>query len=309
MKKIQILSAVILFFTAFNFISCSDVEPLDPAIIIPTPTDPTDPENPTNPTNPTTGGSFKADFDGQTFTASSTLVYISGGSIIITATRTQGDSFGMIIEGTSTGTYPVNGNLIAYTPPGSEYGYEGTHPTDENANTGSVIITAVNTANKTISGTFQFTGFWSNFDETRPSKQFTNGVFTNLPYVSQNPTNDTFSATVNGASFNATDIFTAEVETGGISLISIGATNANDDNITVSVKPTLATGAYTITGNLDADGVQLTYATGALNNRARTGSINITLKTATRIAGSFTATVPLSVDNTKVITGNFDVAY
>ncbi len=306
MKKIQILSAVILLFSAFNFISCSDVEPLDPAVIIPTPTDPTDPEN---PTNPTTGGSFKADFDGRTFTASSTLVYISGGSIIITATRAQGDSFGMVIEGTSTGTYPVNGNLIAYTPPGSEYGYEGSHPTDENANTGSVIITSVNTTNKTISGTFQFTGFWSNFDETKPSKQFTNGVFTNLPYVSQNPTNDTFSATVNGAAFNSTDIFTAEVETGGISLISIGATNANDDNITISVKPTLTTGTYPITGNLDADGVQLTYATGVLNNRARTGTINITLKTATRIAGNFTGTVPLSVDNTKVITGDFEVAY
>ena len=49
MKRIHILSTVILFFTAFSFNSCSEVEPIDPNIIItPTP-DPEDPENPSEP--------------------------------------------------------------------------------------------------------------------------------------------------------------------------------------------------------------------------------------------------------------------
>jgi len=49
MKNIHLLSTVILMFSAISFTSCSDIEPIDPNIIItPTP-NPEDPDNPSEP--------------------------------------------------------------------------------------------------------------------------------------------------------------------------------------------------------------------------------------------------------------------
>ena len=50
MNSLKKLSAFAILFLAFGAISCSDVEPLDPAVIV----NPTNPSNPSNPTNPGT---------------------------------------------------------------------------------------------------------------------------------------------------------------------------------------------------------------------------------------------------------------
>lgn len=298
----KFLSVILILFSAFNLTSCSEVEPIDPAIII----------NPNPNPNPIpTAGLFKVDFDGQTFSASTTLVYLSGGSIIINATRPQGDSFGVILSGTITGTYPANDNLIAYSPAGSEYAYTGNHPTDETLNTGSMIVTSINTINKTISGTFQFTGYWSNYDVTLAPKVFTNGVFTNLPYVTQNPTGDTFFAKVNGVEFVDTDILTVETDFGGQQNISIGASNSIDDSLTVTVRSNLGTGTYDITGNVATDLVQIKYvpASSTFGAIATTGSVTITQKTATRIKGTFIGLVTIDTVPYEITAGTFDVEY
>lgn len=300
MKKIQFLSVILILFAAFNGSSCSEVEPIDPAIII-------DPNPNPNPTS----GLFKVDFDGQTFSTSTTLVYLSGGSIIINAMRPQGDTFGVILSGNTTGTYPANDNLIAYSPAGSEYGYTGNHPTDEIINTGSMVVTSINTTNKTISGTFQFTGYWSNYDVTLAPKVFTNGVFTNLPYVTQNPTGDTFSAQINGVEFVDTDILTVETDIAGQQNLSVGASNSNDDSITVTVRSNLGTGNYTITGNVATDLVQIKYVPSSSTSGAiaTSGSVTITQKTATRIKGTFNGLVTIATVPYQITVGTFDVEY
>lgn len=305
MSKIKYLSAFLLLFTAFNFISCEDIEPIDSTIVL----------NPGEEENPGGGepevGLFKVDFDGQTFASSSTLAYISGGSIIINAFRSNGENFSFILDGTSIGTYPANKNLVTYSPAGSEYGFMGNHPTDEDADTGSVIITSINTTNKTISGTFHFTGYWSDFDDDSVApKQFTNGVFTNLPYTSTNPTGDTFFAKVNGTEFVDSDIFTVETVVGGQEFISIGASNVREEEITVSIKSSLTTGSYPITG-ANSDNVQVIYtlATEDFGTRATTGTVTITEKTATRIKGTFTAKSTVDGVDYQITEGAFNVEY
>lgn len=305
MKKIKFLTFFAVIFTAFNFVSC-DNEPIDPAIAI-------GGENPgENPGNPSAPAVFKADFDGQTFTTAMAQAYISGGSITMSAVKTNGESFSMILDGTAVGTYPANPNLIGYSPAGSEYGYVGTHPTDEDANTGSVIITSINTVNHTISGTFSFTGYWTDYDDDSfAPKQFSNGVFTNIPYTSTNPTGDTFDATLNGNVFNDVDILTIESSIGGQNFISIGARNLNEDAITVSVRDNIGAGTYTITGDVGTDVVQVNFApaTEEFGTAASSGSVTITEKTATRIKGTFNGTVIIGEDTFTITGGAFDVEY
>lgn len=297
MSKLKFLAAFVLIFTAFNFTSC-DNEPLDSAI---------DP----NEGGETEEALFKADFDGQTFSTTTTMAYISGGSIIIGAYRSNGENFSMILDGTVAGTYPANDNLITYTPPGSEYGFIGSHPTDENADTGSVIITSINTTDRTISGTFTFTGYWSDESTTVAPKTFSNGVFTNIPYTTTNPTGDTFDATLNSLPFNDTDILTSEISVGGQDFISVAAENNAGQSITVSMRSNLTAGTYTITGNIATDVVQVNFKpeSASFGTPATTGSVTIIEKTATRIKGTFTGTVVIGAVTYQITNGAFDVEY
>lgn len=302
--KNKLLIGLFAFFAVLNFSSC-DVEPLDPNIVIPDPTDPTDPTDP-DPTDP---GSFKVDFDGSTYTALTTQVYISEGSILLTALRANGDSFGFIIEGTDVGAYPANQNLLAFNPSGSEYGYWSVNPDAASENTGTITITEINTTDHTISGVFNFKGYWSNTDETVAPKQFTNGVFTNLPYVEENPAGDTFSATVNGTAFNAGDILTSEVTSGSQTLISV-AGQSGQSAITVSAVSGITAGTYPITGNVTADSVQVVYTDADGNGGVATsGAVVITQITADRIKGTFTATIVDGAETYQITGGSFDAAY
>lgn len=305
MSKIKYLSAFLLLFTAFNFTSCEgDIEPIDGTVVL----------NPggENPDGGTTEpGLFKVDFDSQNFSTSSTQVYLSGGSIIINAFRSNGENFGFILDGTAVGTYAANKNFVTYTPAGSEYGFSADHPTDENFDTGSVVITSINTTNKTISGTFHFKGYWSDFDDNSVApKDFTNGTFTNLPYITTNPTGDSFFAKVNGVEFVDNDIFTVESGSGTQNFISIAALNAADEEITVSVNSSLAVGTYPITGATNSN-VNVIYAlpTSDFGTRAATGNVTISEKTSTRIKGTFTATVTIDAVNYQITEGAFDVEY
>jgi len=295
--KNKLLIGLFALFSALNLASC-DAEPLDPNIVVPDPNDPAE------------TGTFQVKIDGQQYTALTTQAYISGGSILITALRANGDSFGFIVGGTTAGTYAANQNVLAFTQGGSEFGWEGTNPANSGENTGAITISEVNTANHTISGTFQFKGYWSDTTNTTVApKEFTEGVFTNLPYTDQSPTGDTFTATIDGTAYNPADIFVTEVTAGQTSVISIAATSGNA-NLTIAVESDITTGNYPITGSLFTDHVQVMYAnsTGA-GGPATSGTVSITQKTATRIKGTFTATVAQGNNTFQITQGNFDVAY
>lgn len=296
MKNIKIIGSLLLLFTALTFTSCEN-EPLDPELNL-------DDFGNNNPT-----AVFKADFSGSTWTATQSTAVISGNLIQIVGGKSNGESFGFLINANAVGTYPANQNILAFTPAGSEFGYWSVNPDNETENTGSITITEINTTNKTISGTFSFKGYWSDIDQTSILPvQFTNGVFNNIPYVNQSETNDSFYAKVDGTEFVDVDILTAEIQIESQDFISIAAQDANLNAITVSVRSNLSTGTYNITGNVGTDLVQAIYDFNDVDNQAVSGSVTITSKTADRIKGTFSFVTDGS-PTYNVTQGSFDVAY
>ncbi|WP_333876124.1 DUF6252 family protein [Flavobacterium sp.] len=297
MKNFKFLTGIFLIVTAFTFTSC-DNEPIDSALNL-------DDFGGGN-TGPAV---FKADFSGSTWTATATQAVISGNFITISAIRPNGEGFGFLVDASATGTYPANTNILAYTPAGSEYGYWSTNFDNPEENTGSITITNINTTNNTISGTFNFKGYWS--DTTMSSilpVQFTNGEFTNIPFITQGQTGDTFYAKVNGSEFVDVDILAITTQIGAQEFISVAAQDANLNSMTVSVRSSLGPGTYNITGNTATDLVQAIYDFDGNDYNAVSGSVTIVSKTATRIKGNFTyvtnGTTPFTVTQ-----GAFDVEY
>lgn len=299
MKKIKFLSALIVLFSALTFTSC-DNEPIDSAI------------------DPSSGGgggggggaaTFKADFNGSTWNALSSQAVISGNIIQIAGIKSDGSSFGFLIDGSTVGTYPANENLLAFNPAGSEYGYWSTNIANPTEDTGSITITNIDTVNKKISGTFTFKGYWSNEDEAGVLPiNFTNGVFTNVPYINSSETGDSFYAKVGGVEFVDVDIIISEIGLGDQEFIGIGAQDSNLNSITVSVRTDAGVGTYPITGNIATDIAQAIYDYNDESYSAVSGSVTILEKTATRIKGTFNfvteGTTPFTISE-----GNFDVEY
>lgn len=281
------LRLVVLFVTAI-LTSCT-YEPVDGTVE-------------TVPGN-TASGVFKADFNGNTWTAKETQATISGNFIEISAINSKGEGFGFLIEGNVAATYAANVNILTYVPAGSEYGYWSLNDDNPTENTGSIIITKIDTEKKTISGTFQFKGYWTDPDNPRVAIQFTNGSFKDIPYETQEETNDVFTAKVGSANFVATDIFAAEIN----DFITIGALDANLNNLSIAIKNTLSTGSYTITNTLSGN-VQGDYEDADDEYKAISGNITITSKTSDRIKGTFQFTtdgvIPFAITE-----GTFDVEY
>ncbi|PDS26270.1 DUF6252 family protein [Flavobacterium branchiophilum] len=297
MKKINFL---MLFLVFIGLMTSCEVEPIDSNL---------NPQSFDDNTNNNSGAtSFKANFSGATFTATSTLAYISGGSIRLEALRgTSGEGFAFFLEGTTVGTYAAPDNLLTYTPANStdNFGYWAQNPLSPNQSVGSVTVTAIDSVNKTISGTFNFTGYWSDFSVTNIAPiVFSGGVFTNIPYSTQSPTGDTFYTKINGTEFVDNDIVVATVN----DVIGIAARNAAQDVVNLGIKETLTVGSYTITG-ASTDQVQASYklASNILPLSATAGTITITSKTTDRIVGTFSfATTNGTYQATS---GTFDVAY
>lgn len=298
MKNIKFLTGIFLFLTAFTFTSCEN-EPIDSAI---------DLDN-------FGGGNagpamFKADFSGNTWVASTAQALIGGNYITISGIKPNGEGFGLLVEASATGTYPANTNILAFTPAGSEYGYWSTNFDNPEENTGSITITNINTVNNTISGTFSFKGYWS--DTTTTSilpVQFSNGIFENIPFVTQGQTGDSFFAKVGGVEFVDTDIFTAEFFVGAEEWLTIAAEDADFNAINVSVRRSVGAGTYAITGNVAVDSAQGVYTLGDTDYDSVSGSVTIISKTSTRIKGTFNFQASDGTTTKSITEGTFDVEY
>ncbi|MFL9843614.1 DUF6252 family protein [Flavobacterium rhizosphaerae] len=167
MKKLKLIYPLYFLIAVFVFAGC-DTEPIDPVL---------------NDYVPVEDGDamFEVDFSGQTYEATATTVTMEEGTTTITAVRnTDGAVFSIVIPGTAPGTYATS--IISYTPT-SESQNHYINVTDTGMS-GSVTINTINTVNHTISGTFSFTGYWSDPSANLPTIQFTNGKFTSLPYTS-----------------------------------------------------------------------------------------------------------------------------
>lgn len=171
MKKIMKLSALFLVLLSLIFVSC-DSEAVDPVLL----------ENIGE--EPGTAGPavFKVDFSGDTYVATAAAAVAANGSIVITGLKgTNGQSIVLSVNGTTTGSY--NTASIVYNTGGvSQFVYANVNPTATvSTPNGNVSITSINTANNTISGNFNFIGYWSDASANLPSISFTNGTFTNIP--------------------------------------------------------------------------------------------------------------------------------
>jgi hypothetical protein len=294
MKKFKIQSLLLVLISLF--LNSCNVEPLDPDLL-------------NNIPNPQVDVVFKTDFEGATWEATSATAFISGNLIRIEGVKANGEGFGFILSGNGVGTFPANSNIVTYTPANSEFGYWAINPANESENTGTVNITNVNTTAKTLSGNFDFKGYWSDATVTTiPPIFFTNGLFTNIPYVIVSPTEDTFFAKVDGVEYIDTDILTSIFTINNVELLSIGTQTSSNTSMTITVDNNLTTGTYPITGSIANDVVQARYVVNNVTYAAQSGSVTITSKTATRIVGTFSyvtnGTTPFTVTE-----GAFDVAY
>ncbi len=153
-------------------ISSCENEPIDPAISL-------------LPTVTVVPSTFKVTFDGQDYVSNMTDAVIFQGSISINAFRdaTTLENFTISIDGDTVGSYLANENLISYSPGvGSTMIYNSINPADAAENTGQITITDINVVAKTISGTFNYKGYATDADGAVTTKQFSNGLFVNIPY-------------------------------------------------------------------------------------------------------------------------------
>jgi len=287
MKRIKLLSVLFLALAATTFTSCGDTEPVDPVL-----TQPGDGETPAGP------AVFKVDFSGQTYVATATTAVIGQGLISVQGVKgTNGQAVSIVVEGTTTGTYSGEVAVMDYNP-GNNSGYSYSNMFVTGTNAGSVTISSIDTVNKTISGTFNFIGEWTDMEANLPSVAFTNGSFENIPYTGTagggipNPVGDEFfKATVDGSEFSYAEADLAvAVGDGNPNIVTINAINANHafnigfpDTITAGTY-TFAVGASATTtaGFTDAEGVHYNV-TG--------GSLIITSNTGGWVTGSFEFTV------------------
>jgi hypothetical protein len=305
MEKIIFFKCLVVLISVTSIISC-ETEPLDSALNL---ADFQDPNNPNNPNNPSNSALFTVDFDGQTWISQNTVAQVGPNLIILNASiGTSGESFQFLLDANSIGTYPAKDHLVAYTPANSDYGWWAFNNDNPNENTGSVTITEINTVNKTISGNFNFKGYWSDVDVTNiEPKQFTNGVFVNIPYqVYVDTQNDIFYAKVNGSEFVETEILTATIN----GVLGIGATNAGGQSITVGVNEDITPGTYSITGDTANDLVQATYKLDdATSILANSGIVTITSITVDHIVGTFSFVANDGTTTYTITEGAFDVEY
>lgn len=248
---------------------------------------------------------FKVDFNGQTFNATTKTAVITNGSIIIGAMRgTNGESFSIALNGATTGVYNSADDVITYTPSDvSQYNYIN-FTSLPSTNTGSVTITSINETNHTISGTFSFVGYWSDFTDTNPPSPigFEVGSFT-VPYTNSLPsTTDTFFAKVDGLEFVESYIATGFATVGTEDVISVNATNIADDRISISIND-----AYTVGNSYSAVAeAKCSLKEDGLVSNASLGTVTIVSKTATRISGTFSFT---TISGKTITEGAFDVEY
>lgn len=227
----RILSIFMVLFTLMGVVSCQ-TEPVDPLLLV----DDSDDEPVQTP------ASFQVDFGERTFVADSTVAYLGEGEIVIKGYAGNfGENFTIRIPSTTTGTYTVTN--IAYDPGVNPNYYYNINPA--NAPTGSVTIQSIDTARRTITGIFSFTGYYSLPAENLPSIAFTNGVFTNIAYtappVNPGPGTELFSVDFDGQTFIAQE---ADAVFGGNSL-SIGGYKANGESVVIIMDETTTPGTYT----------------------------------------------------------------
>lgn len=302
MKKIKLLPIFAILFSSLIFTGCDGDGDSDNVPV----------------------GTFKVDFDGQTFVAETTQAIVNEEYISITGFKSgTGEVFQFTIPNGTVGTYNWNGydgysipaplaliynsgdDSDVYIAASDEQGeFSGV---ENYVDTAELKITSINTSNNTITGTFKFTGIRYNMDtNTFETKVFSNGSF-NLTYAADSiPVNtNTFFAKINGQDFAPTSI--SAYKLGGM-LYLIGR-KGPIENIFLVVNQNIAPGTYNI--ELYGTGPQATYildnsAQGTFPGDGGTVVISSHNLSQKRIIGTFQFQATSSYNVTQ---GSFDIKY
>lgn len=281
-------------------------------------------------------GSFKATVGGQSFVANTSSAIVTNDFVLIAGIRTSNkDLIQITLPSNKVGTYNWANSkdqgdkfVLSYGSVDSENPFISASNevaeffgVENYTDTAIVTITAVDKTKKTISGTFQFTGFRDISDDKTETKVITNGSFTNIPYTENAPVveSDGFlKAKIDGVDFVQDNIDVAAVSSSGTYpyYSIVGVKNGEKDNsILIGVSKSYAVGTYQASSailNGGGDGsVNVANASCILDDLIYTtesGSLTITSKTATKIEGTFNFVVSnFTTGKKKTISGSFGI--
>lgn len=302
MKKIKLLSVIMLLFAAAGLISC-ETEQIDQNLL----------NGQQNGGNNTAPASFKVDFSNETYTASTAQAQVQGTNMAIIGARgTAGEVVSLTIPGgVATGTY--NTATMMYVPSATGGGFYSNTNFETGATNGSVTITNINTTAKTVSGTFNFTGYYSSPTQNLPNVAFTNGSFTNVPYTgtipgTNPPTNPTqeeyYKATVNGTVMDFSDDIQIITSGGFMNLMGIDGSNS----ISITVNESNGVGTYEFSSS-PFPGPTAFYSNGMGIFTSQSGTLTIISKQNGWIKGTFSFTGGTAPDVFEVTNGEFNIEY
>ncbi|MEQ3690744.1 MAG: DUF6252 family protein [Flavobacterium sp.] len=320
MKNIKSLFSLSFTLIVMLFASC-DVEPLDSSIAVGS-----GGGGSTGGGN-STGTFFRANFDGQTWNATTTQAIVNSDYIAITGMRGNGSFFQITIPNGTIGTYNwANASSIAslgliYSLGSGQVPYLSLSNSDAAnqgftgyTDTAELVISSINTSTRVISGTFKFTGvrYDSTLTQTE-TKVFTSGQFS-IPYTSNttSPSNNSFFCKLNGADYITTNV-------DGLSLggqINIVGRRGNVENIGITLLQNITPGTYDLenlplgTNNI---GMYNVDNSGTNAYGANPGTVTITTHdvSAKHIVGTFQFTGTNFFNSTihNISNGTFDVYY
>jgi hypothetical protein len=205
-----------------------------------------------NNTNPVTGD-FKAKIDGSQWLANKVAgASRMGGLINVTGLSNDKRIITMTLEDNGVGSYTLDDIQMNV---GALLDSNETNPiafaTNQSSNPaqagGTVNITAIDEANKKISGNFSFKVFRA-FDNT--GHTITEGSFSNLTYATTMPpasATDTFRVKIAGTSWTPASITGIKVTLPQFSSLSINATDAvGSKSVGLTMPPDITPGTYTL---------------------------------------------------------------
>ncbi len=208
--------------------------------------------NPFEETNPAGVGSFQAKVNGTLFTANVTSASIQAGVIVVFGSS-SGKSILLRVADSGVRNYQfVNTsftNVAAYQdsslPTAIGQAAFTTNGWEVDGNYGNMNVTKIDTAKKTISGTFALR-VYRNFDSL--TRTITEGIFTDIPYASAPPPltgNDSFRVKLDGTEF----IYSLRIGMKALGKLSITAGTASGyPTIGLYLPDTINPGVYPFAG-------------------------------------------------------------
>lgn len=263
-------------------------------------------------------GVFKVDFDGQTYIADQVIVTVLDDAINISGLKLiSGENFLITLFGNSEGSYPlgvkqnqVETHSITYLKSTTASTEVWVSVFDFTTSQGELVITEIDDVNKTISGTFSFTGY-----NGSSSKDFTNGTFYKIPYQEGLSGNtNTFFAKVDGVEFVEDTVGGSKLTVAGVPpTIMISATKNNLQTISISLNADIAVGSYTFTtSDLPLGQYNLSLTETYISEAGGVLEISTHDVVNKRIVGTFSFTAsPFLTGGTnfEITEGSFDITY